>query len=346
MDNDIQSGSTGVLLINLGTPESYHVKDVRRYLRQFLADKRVIDLPWLVRNILLYAFILPFRPKQSAKAYQAIWHEVHGSPLLFHSQTLKEQLAVELGEKYKVALGMRYATPSIKEALNELCAVGCNNIIILPLFPQYSSAATGSALEEVLTAIAKQGIIPRLKVHSAFFADPHFIAAQIELLKQAKEQHQPQTIIFSYHSLPVRQIKKGGSSCKDHCWKNASCPALTSFNQHCYRAQCFATSRLLAEQCKLQLEEYEVAFQSRLGRTEWVGPDIEATFKKLRAKNITRIMVSCPSFVADCLETLEEIGIRAKEQWLALGGESFHLVPCLNASPSWVEALAHYIRKA
>lgn len=325
----------GLLVINLGTPTGAEVPAVRRYLSQFLSDKRVIDLPYILRMILVYVFILPFRPKKSAHAYQLIW-TAQGSPLLHYSNQLVHQLQKHLGPEQKIVLGMRYGSPSIEEALEQL--KHCDSITILPLYPQYSSAATGSSLEEVMTLIKGYEVIPSLNIIRDFYQHPAYINAQAGAIEPYCNQHTH--LLFSYHGLPERQINKSG--CKQVC--EGVCPAVSDGKSGCYRAQCYDTSRLLAAKLGLKEEQYSTSFQSRLGRTPWIKPYTDEHLSYLAASGVTHLTVACPSFVTDCLETLEEIGIRAKQQWLDLGGEDLILVPCMNDEPQWIEAILEIIR--
>lgn len=324
----------GLLLINLGTPEQADVRAVRAYLREFLTDKRVIDLPAPVRYALVYALILPFRSKKSAHAYQSIWTE-QGSPLLFNSQNTIKQLQNILGEKYTLALGMRYGNPSIATALE--CLKTCDKITILPLYPQYSSAATGSSIEEVLRIISLKEIIPSLTIIRDFYQHPSYIKAQSQIIQThwQTDSH----LLFSYHGIPERHIINSG--CKSVC--NTTCPPISEINNQCYKAQCHQTSSLLATALNLSLNQYSTAFQSRLGKTPWIKPYTDEILIELANKGITKLTIACPSFVADCLETLEEIGMRAKEQWIISGGEQFTLVPCMNDDPQWVQAISEII---
>lgn len=324
----------GLLLINLGTPTNPSPPAVRSYLRTFLTDKRVIDLPALLRYILVYMFILPFRVKRSAHAYQTIWTE-RGSPLLNHSNDLMVQIQQELSPEYEVALGMRYGEPSIASALQRLKY--CEAITILPLYPQYSSAASGSSIEESLRILGSWNTIPSLTVIRDFFQHPAYINAQAKLIEEhiQKQGH----ILFSYHGIPERQVTK--NHCKPIC--HADCPELSEHNQGCYKAQCYQSSRLLAQKLQLSAHQYSTAFQSRLGKTPWIKPYTDETLNQLAAQGIKKLVVVCPSFVADCLETLEEIGIRAKQQWITLGGTEFTVVPCFNSHPLWVQAITQII---
>lgn len=320
----------GLLLINLGTPAAPDTKAVRRYLSEFLSDSRVIDLPLPLRYLLLYAFILPFRPQISAKAYQSIW-TAQGSPLLVNSQRLVEKLTEKLGSSCQVAFGMRYGEPSIAKALTSLS--DCEEIIALPLYPQYSSAATGSSIEKLLSLISVQENHPTLTVIRDFYQHQGFIAAQADLIRPYLANHD--YLLLSYHGIPERHIKKAGcqSVCQD------SCPPISSMNQTCYKAQCQQTSNALAKALGLTKNQYSAAFQSRLGKTPWIKPYTDMVLPQLAKQGIKNLAVACPSFVADCLETLEEIGFQAKEQWQQLGGEQLTLIPCLNDSAPWIDAI-------
>ncbi len=320
----------GLLLINLGTPDSPDSKAVRHYLREFLADRRVIDLPAPLRYLLLYGVILPFRPRKSAHAYQAIWTE-EGSPLLVHSQDLLKKLQARLSTHCKVALGMRYGNPSIDKALAELQA--CEHICVLPLYPQYSSAATGSSIAHVMQLLAQQSILPSLSIVRDFHQHPGFIQAQAELIAPHLATHD--YILFSYHGVPEKHLLK--NHCKDVCI--SSCSPASLDNQSCYRAQCLRTSASLAKHLGLTDTQYSTSFQSRLGRTPWIQPYTDKILQELVAQGVKNLAVACPSFVADCLETLEEIGMRARKQWLDLGGVQLTLVPCINDSERWVDAI-------
>ena len=334
----------GVLLVNIGTPSSPSVRDVRRYLRQFLSDPRVLDIPPLARWALLHLVILPFRSPVSAAAYAKIWTQ-QGSPLRVHGQALRDDVAKSLGPGFAVELGMRYGAPSLQEALGRLEAVGADPLIIVPLFPQYAAASTGSAVAQVLHLAAASSNVPRIKVVGPFCAHPGLIAALVAVARPELDDFQPDHLLMSYHGLPVRQIRKSDES-GGHCLAAPTCcDNLSDVNRCCYRAQCFATSSALASALETSPERYSVAFQSRLGRTPWIEPHTDAVLPELAARGVRRLAVICPSFVADCLETLEEIGIRAREQWREVGGEELRLVPCINAHPIWVETLAQMVQE-
>ena len=320
----------GLLLINLGTPDDPSISSVRRYLREFLADKRVITLAAPLRYLLLYGFIRPFRTPKSAHAYQAIWTN-EGSPLLFHSQNLAAKLQARIGAHCKVVLGMRYGNPHLDKALLQLQQ--CETITVLPLYPQYSSAATGSSIEKVLQLLASQTVLPSIQLIRDFHSHPSYINAQAELIKPYVANHE--YILFSYHGVPESHLVKSG--CMPICIAN--CPPTSTIDKGCYRAQCLQTTALLAKALGLSSQQHGTGFQSRLGKTPWIKPYTDEVLIHLIAQGVTRIAIVCPSFVSDCLETLEEIGIRAKQQWLHMGGEQLTLIPCLNDNESWVNAL-------
>jgi ferrochelatase len=325
----------GVLLINLGTPDKADSKSVYAYLTQFLNDPRVVALPWLIRSLLVNLLIVPFRFRQSVHAYQQIWTE-QGSPLLLNSHKLMTCLQQELGDTYHVELGMRYGKPSIASALKKL--EHCQHIVVIPLFPQYSSAATGSALEEVFCAIGKKWNIPALHIHNDFYNHPDFIRAYAEITQQKLTEQPVEVVLFSYHGLPEIHLDK--SECRAACSRQSACPMISDKNASCYRAQCYETTRALATHLNLKTEQYRVSFQSRLGKTPWIKPYTDEVLTDLIQQGIKNIAVVCPSFVSDCLETLEEINIRARAQWKSLGGGEFVFVPCLNDNKTWVKALA------
>jgi protoporphyrin/coproporphyrin ferrochelatase len=322
--------SRGLLLINLGTPNSPALSDVKSYLREFLTDGRVISLPAIIRYPLVYGIIIPFRAKFSAHAYQSIWSD-KGSPLLYLTQHLIEKLKLKLADDCQLAYGMRYGQPSIESALEQLKT--CDTITLLPLFPQYSSAATGSAISKALEVIQSWEVIPSLTIHREFYQHPAYIKAQAKCIGEYIDT--AEHVLFSYHGLPERQIISSG--CKTVC--QHACPPITERNKACYKAQCHQTSHLLADALKLRPNQFSTAFQSRLGKTPWIQPYTDFILEELAKKGIKKLAIACPSFVTDCLETLEEIGMRTREQWLALGGEELILVPSMNDSQPWIEAL-------
>jgi ferrochelatase len=340
------SRRTAVLLVNLGTPDSPSVPDVRRYLREFLSDPRVLDMNPMGRALLLHGVILRTRPARSAAAYAKIWTDA-GSPLLVESQKLRDRVASELGDGFRVALAMRYGRPSIEQTIHELLAGGPAQLVIVPLFPQYSTAATGSALARVFEVLAEAETGQLLEVHTTapFYDDPGWLAAWADVGREPLQAFEPGHVLFSYHGLPERQILPLDTS-GQHCLASESCcDSIGTANRACYRAQCFATSRGLAESLELDATPWSVSFQSRLGRTPWIRPFTDEVLPELAAGGVRRLALLCPAFVADCLETLEEIDIRLRQQWHDLGGEDMLLVQCPNAHPAWARTVASWIRR-
>jgi len=333
---------TGVLLTNLGTPGAPTTRAVRRYLREFLGDPRVIDLPAPLRWTLVNGIIAPFRASRSAALYRKIWTR-EGSPLLVHGLALRDAVQKRLGPSYCVALGMRYGVPSIPAALESLEAQGCTEIAVLPLYPQHASSTVGSTLEQVFRCAGARWNVPSIRAVAPFYDDPGFVAALAGSVRPVIERFQPDHVLLSYHGLPERHIRRGDPEGR-HCLEtDACCHEIGRNNLQCYRAQCFATSRALAGALGLEPSRCSTSFQSRLGRTPWIRPYTDEVVQELARRGVRRLAVACPSFVADCLETLEEIGMRLREQWQALGGEAFERVPCLNADPAWVDVVAQLV---
>jgi protoporphyrin/coproporphyrin ferrochelatase len=329
---------TGLLLINLGTPDDPSTSAVRRYLAEFLSDPRVIDINAVGRAVLLHGVILRTRPAKSAHAYQTIWDKDTGSPLLHHSKELAAAVVAKLGESWRVELAMRYGNPSIPSALDRLAAAAVDRIVVLPLYPQYAASSTATSVARVMELQTSQWDVTPIDVVPAFHADAGFLAAWEAVARPALAAANPDHVLFSFHGLPERQIQKSDPS-GNHCLKSASCcDALGPANHRCYRAQCYATARDLA--ARLSIKDSTVSFQSRLGRTPWITPHTDVLLDELPKKGVKRLAVMCPAFVADCLETLEEIGMRAKDQFKAAGGEELTLIPSLNATPAWVDAVA------
>lgn len=336
----------GVLLINLGTPDSFQKKDVRRYLKEFLSDKRVIDIPYLFRLLLLHCIILPFRTKKSAHAYKTVWLK-EGSPLKVYSEQLVQGVQSLLGvENYVVELAMRYQNPSITNSIKKLTQKNVDKIVVFPLFPQYASAASGSALEKVYDELKNAWNVVPVSIVPPFYNHQLFIQCFINRIEETLNTFQADYILFSYHGLPERHILKSECAGKNICLKQtACCSRVTSDNAYCYRAQCFATTQAIVEKMNLKPNSYSNSFQSRLGRTKWIEPYTDVVLPELAKKGVKKLAVVCPAFVADCLETVEEIAIRAKEQWISLGGENLVLVPSLNAQYDWVQAVAQLVKE-
>lgn len=334
---------TGLLLINLGTPDAPTTPAVRRYLRQFLSDPRVIDVSAVGRALLLHLVILPFRPAKSAAAYRKIWGE-RGSPLLYHSVDLTEKVRAALGRGWAVELGMRYGAPSIEAAFDRLLAAGVDRVVAFPLYPQYSAASTGSSIEELYRIASRRWVVPPITTVPDFYDHPGFIAAFAAVGAPVVAAERPDHVLFSFHGLPERHMTKATGG---NCFASAGCcDAIGPANRSCYRAQCFATARALAAKLGLGADAWSVSFQSRLGRTPWIRPYTDVVLPELAKAGKRRVVVFCPAFVADCLETLEEIGLRATESFREAGGEALALVPSLNATPAWVEAVVELARAA
>lgn len=326
-----------VLLINLGTPDAPTPSKVRKYLTQFLNDKRVIDINPVGRFILVNLIIVPFRSFKSSKLYQAIWTK-EGSPLLLNSVLLKDKLQQKLGNEYIVELAMRYQTPNIKTALEKIREHRPEKIHILPLYPQYASSSTGSTLEEVFRQIRKWEVIPNINSISKFYDHPKFISALVtEAKKHNLEEYDH--VLFSYHGLPERQIRKGSAHYGGNtCQMGACCNAITKNNQYCYRANCFETTRQLVKALNIPENNYTSAFQSRLDN-KWLQPFSDKVIVELAKKGAKKVLVFSPAFVADCLETIYEIGTEYEEIFKHHGGEKITLVSSLNANEEWVEAV-------
>ena len=333
---------TGVLLINLGTPDSPSVKDVRKYLSEFLNDPRVIDIPWLLRKILVNIIIVPFRSFNSAKLYKQLWTK-DGSPLLIYGISLKEKLQQQLGENFHVELAMRYQNPSLNYVLEKMGKENLSKIIIIPMFPQYASASSGSAIEKALKIISKWWVIPEIKIIGQFFNDEGFINAFVERAKKYSINDYDH-VLFSYHGLPVRQVDRvhiNGKSCFNQNCENE----LNENNFYCYKAACYATTRLLAEKLKITNDKFTVCFQSRLNK-DWLEPFSDKMIIKLAKEGKKKLLVFSPAFVADCLETNVEIGIEYQKLFIENGGEKIQLVESLNDHPAWIEALKNIVLKS
>ena len=335
---------TGILLINLGTPDSPSTRDVRIYLRELLSCKRVIDINPLARWFVLNLLILPFRPRKSARAYKKIWMD-EGSPLLVFSEKLKTALLEQFaGKDIPLEFGMQCRKPSLQNAIAKLRGQNCDQIIVLPLYPQYASSSYGAAIEDLYKVILNDWNMPYLRIIPPFFSDSRFIDAWAKIGLPYIEK-KPDHVLFSFHGLPLRHLKKSDYTGK-WCQNDYSCcKELIDENRNCYSAQCYQTAKLIAKSLKIEEEKWSVSFQSRLGRDEWVKPYTEPHLKELAERGMKRVVVFCPSFVADCLETIEEIGISAAEHFKEYGGEELKLVPSLNNHPEWVRALTSIIQQ-
>ncbi len=333
--------TTAVLLINLGTPQSPKPNDVYRYLIEFLNDERVIDVPWLFRQFLVRGIIVPNRYKASAASYRAIWTS-EGSPLMHLSQQLKAGLQSYLGNRYRVELAMRYQEPSIENILLPLLEKRPNHLIIVPLFPQYASATTGSVYQKVMEVMRTAQVFPHLSFISHYFNHPALVEAYKVIATPYLEKPYDH-VLFSFHGLPKKQLKEKG--CQNSCSKNLCCYTLSDKNKFCYSAQCYNMAQRLAETLQIPEANYSVSFQSRLGKDPWLEPFTNEKLLSLAKSGQKRVLIFCPSFVSDCLETIFEIDKECREEFILAGGEHLEVVPSLNAHPAWIKALAEIIHQ-
>ena len=327
---------SALLLINLGSPAAPTVGDVRRYLGQFLMDPYVIDLPWMLRRLLV-SLILLRRPQASAEAYQAIWWP-EGSPLIVISQRLQRQ--VQALWPAPVELAMRYGEPSIESALLRLAGQGVTRVTVAPLYPQFADSTTTTALEEVQAVLRRHGLSLQLQVLAPFYAEPAYQQALLASVQTGLGQDFDH-LLLSFHGLPERHIRKRVDPIDPaHDLSATNTRGISAqVMARCYRSQCLRTAELFAQGAGLTPAQWSVSFQSRLGRAKWIGPYTDQTLVELASRGIKKLLVMCPAFVADCLETLEEIGIRGRQTFLAAGGEQLQLLPCMNDHPAWAEAL-------
>ncbi len=328
---------THIILVNIGSPDAPDPQSVARYLRHFLGDPRVIDIhPWL-RWLLVNLLVVPRRAALSAHAYQQIWTK-DGSPLVVHSKNFATKLQAYWGEDVRVYPAMLNGHPSVHDVINSCIDEGAQRLVIVPMFPQSASATTGAAWDAA-TSVLRTRAEALSDVHfvGPFSDHPGFIEPFATSIRETMVQSGAEHLLMSYHGLPMRQLK---CACSD---VRAGCPR--SQDNTCYRSQCYGTSRALMSALSLDDTQITIAFQSRLGRAAWIEPYTEASLAPLRARGIKSLAVVCPSFVADCLETLEEVGMRLRASWLGLGGEHLHLVPCPNANGAWVQGFATIIEK-
>ena len=334
------SATRGVILMNLGSPDSTSVPDVRKYLVEFLMDDRVIDKPYLLRAMLVKGIISPFRAPKSAEAYQSIWTK-EGSPLIAITRHLRDALAASITDP--VEISMRYGKPSMKEAYDRLIAANpdLKEVVLLPLYPHYAMSSYETAVVHARAVYNEGQYGFNIRFIEPFYNDPLYIAALAESIKPNLKSGSH--LLFSYHSIPERHIEKSDIT-GNHCLKSAGCCTTPSeAHKFCYRHQCLETTRLVVEYLGIKEDDYSVSFQSKLGRSEWLKPSTTATMSLLPAKGIKNIAVVCPAFVSDCLETLEEVEIREKENFMAAGGEQYTFIPCMNIQPQWVAAIRTWL---
>jgi ferrochelatase len=331
----------GILLVNLGSPDSPSVPDVRRYLNQFLMDPRVIDSPWIIRRLVVGLFILPTRPKKSAKAYASIWTP-EGSPLIVISRKVEKLLRAKID--MPLSLGMSYGNPSIAAALKELLSErgkGIEEVLLIPMYPHYAMSTFETVVVEVEKQLKQLAPNVRLVNRPPFYNDDDYIDALVASAKSHLESGYDH-ILFSYHGLPERHLRKSDPT-KTHCLMSpACCQTPSEAHKTCYRHQVFTTTEEFVKKAGVPRDKYSIAFQSRLGRDPWLQPYTDDVIETLAESGVKRLLVMCPSFVADCLETLEEIGDEGKEEFLEHGGQEFQLVPCLNEHPQWIDVLTKW----
>ena len=330
----------GVLLINLGTPDNPDVPAVGKYLKEFLNDGRVIDFPPIKRKLLVNGIIVPFRKKKSSEVYKRVWTD-QGSPLFLYGKSLTEKVQNILGDKYSVKLAMRYQSPSMDSILQEFRTENVSDITVLPLYPQYASSTTGSTIQKLFEIVSKWEVIPQVKVINDFFDDQDYIKCVADRAKSF-DLNSYDRIFFSYHGLPERHLTKTHQQtgpCDKKCHE-----CYNPDQRHCYKAACYQTTRLIAERLGLTSDQYQVVFQSRLGKEVWIQPYAEDTLIEEVKKGAKNVLFFSPAFVADCLETLDEIGVEYDEVCKENGGEKVDLVPSLNDDDDWAQTVANLVK--
>ncbi len=334
--------TTGLLLVNLGTPDAPTTPAVRRYLREFLSDPKVIDVNRLARFLLVNGIIAPFRSPRSAAAYRLIWTD-EGSPLLVHGRRLTDAVRERLIGT-PVELAMRYGRPTIDDALGRLAAAGVRRVVCFPLYPQNADSSVGSTVAALEAAARRSKADLTVEFVPPFFDATPFIESAAAVGRPVLAALDPDHVLFSFHGLPERHVRKADRT-GEHCLAaEICCAAITDANRGCYRAQSFETARRLAAALDLAGDAWSVAFQSRLGRTPWIRPFTDEVVPALARRGVRRLAVFCPAFVADCLETLEEIGLRAAASFRSAGGDRLELVPCVNADPRWADGVVELVR--
>ncbi|WP_028696350.1 ferrochelatase [Pseudomonas cremoricolorata] len=333
-----------LLLVNLGSPASTSVADVRSYLNQFLMDPYVVDLPWPLRRLLV-SLILIKRPEQSAHAYSSIWWD-DGSPLIVLTRRLQAAIT-PYWPHGPVEIAMRYGQPALPEVLSRLAAQGVRQVTLAPLYPQFADSTVTTVVEQARQTIAEHRLALQMRVLAPFYDDPSYIDALANSARPHLEQGYDH-LLLSFHGLPERHIRKLLPKGSGHDLRAAQCCAGASAEVRavCYRGQCQATAKAFAQRLGIADGKWSVSFQSRLGRDKWIEPYTENRLEELARAGVKKLLVMCPAFVADCIETLEEIGMRGSEQFIEAGGEELVLVPCLNDDPHWAEVLARLCERA
>lgn len=326
----------GILLMNLGSPDSTETRDVKKYLDEFLMDEKVIDVPYLLRLLLVRGIITPFRSPKSAEAYKTIWTK-EGSPLIVNTKHLQHALQQIVTEPVEIA--MRYGNPSPQEGFEKLLqrAPGLQEVIAVPLYPHYAMSSFETAVDQAKEIHKKNGYSFELKFLEPYYNDEGYIHALANSMRPYLQEEYDH-ILFSYHGVPARHIRKSDTT-GSHCLKVENCCNVASpAHSTCYRHQCFTTTRLVTEQLAIPADKFSISFQSRLGKG-WLQPFTDIRLKQMPAEGIKKLLILCPAFVSDCLETLEEIAERGKEEFMNAGGESYQTIPCMNVNAEWVEAL-------
>lgn len=332
----------GVLLLNLGSPQKPTAISVYRYLREFLKDPFVIDIHPVARFLLVELIIVPTRCFSSKKAYQSVWRK-EGSPLVYFTKNFTQKLAKEFTDKLWVDFAMRYQKPSIREKLIEIQKLNLDEVLVLPLYPQYAESSSRTAIDETKKQAQKIGLKTKLRFIDFFYNEPLYQEALTQKIDNELKNFNYDHLLFSYHGLPERHLKKIDPT-QSYCLiqKNC-CHQITNANRYCYKAHCFQTTKAVVQSLEIANGKYSMSFQSRLGKTPWISPFTDQKIIELAQKGIKNLAIVCPSFVADCLETLEEIGIRAREDFLKNGGKTLKLIPCLNDDDAWVKKASQII---
>jgi ferrochelatase len=337
----MENQKRGIILMNLGSPDSTEVNELRKYLNEFLTDKRVID-SWFVRNILMRSVIIPKRAPESAKAYQTIWTK-NGSPLIQFTRELAESLQSQVSEP--VSIAMRYGKPSMETAFESLInkIPDLEEVVAIPLYPHYAMSSYETAVEYAKEIHREKKYGFKLKFIAPFYQDPGYIQAMAENIRPYLQKDFDH-LLFSFHGIPERHLIKSDPT-HQHCLQSVDCCSVSSLaHATCYRHQCLTTMNLVAAELGLPKEKFSFSFQSRLGKQPWLKPYTDFRFQDMPKEGIKKLLVVCPAFVSDCLETLEEIEIRGKESFLASGGTEYAMIPCLNTHPLWVQTLAKWVR--
>ncbi|MEO5996945.1 MAG: ferrochelatase [Chitinophagaceae bacterium] len=331
----------GIILMNLGSPDSTELKDVKKYLMEFLMDEKVIDYPYFIRKILVGGIIVPFRTAKSAAAYKTVWTK-DGSPLIVITKQLQALLQQEVDEPVEIA--MRYGNPSVEKAYESLLkkVPGLEEVIAIPMYPHYAMSSYETAVESAKEVYNKKGYSFKLSFIKPYYNNADYLNALKEVIRPYLQQDYDH-LLFSFHGIPRRHILKADVT-GSHCLNVENCcDVFSPAHTHCYRHQCLTTTKLVTEALRIPADKFSFSFQSRLGREEWLRPYTDFRLREMPAEGVKKLLIVCPAFVSDCLETLQEIEMEGRHTFMEAGGESFTLIPCLNANPLWVNALKKWI---